>query len=513
MRSFSHKTPALLVKIILLGTLNAFTFWAVPILLSHRTWFFAVYFVISTIIIDYVFLSSKRIAGKYIVPGVILLILFQVYPALFTGYIAFTNYSTGHFLDKESAIKVMVSNSYELVNGNATYSMQIAKDRVSGEITLIIRDKDGSFLAAKKSGTSKIPVSAITPGSDGKVSAVDGFKLLSNAELTPIIDQFNDFYVPAGGIQSFRVADFNAVEKVQPVLAYDKAKDQITNISTGVTYHPDKNGSMVSAAGEEIEPGWTTTVGWRNFTKVMTDQRYRGPMGLVLAWTFSYAALVVLSTFFFGLILALVLNHPRLKLRRVYRSLLIVPYAMPSVLSLLVWAGMFNEEFGVINRMLHTSIPWLSDQWMAKVAVLIVQLWAGTPYMFLISTGAIQALPSEIIEAAAVDGASPQKVFWNIKLPLVLMTLSPLLIASYAYNFSNFGAIYLLTGGGPTIISSGGIAGHTDILISYTYKLAFLSGKGNDYGLASAVSFINFMLVASISIYSFRKSRTMENMT
>ena len=158
---------------------------------------------ISTILIDYVFLNSKRIAGKYIVPGVILLLLFQVYPALFTGYIAFTNYSTGHFLDKESAIEVMVSNSYELVNDDAIYSMQIAKDRLSGEIALIIRDKDGSFLAAKKSGTSKIPTSAITPGSDGKVSAVEGFKLLSDAELMSIIEQFNDFYVPAGGNQFF----------------------------------------------------------------------------------------------------------------------------------------------------------------------------------------------------------------------------------------------------------------------------------------------------------------------
>ena len=107
---FSNKTPALLLKIMLLGALNAFTVWCVPILISHKTWFFAIYFVISTLVLDFIFLSKRRIAPKYIVPGVILLLMFQVYPALFTGYVAFTNYSNGHFLDKETAIDVMVSN-------------------------------------------------------------------------------------------------------------------------------------------------------------------------------------------------------------------------------------------------------------------------------------------------------------------------------------------------------------------------------------------------------------------
>ena len=185
---------------------------------------------------------------------------------------------------------------------------------------------------------------------------------------------------------------------------------------------------------------------------------------------------------------------------------------MPGVLSMLTWRGMYNEDNGIINRIIGAELPWLSDPTLAKAAVLITQLWAGTPYMFLICTGAIQALSSEVIEAAQVDGASPSKIFWKIKLPLVLYSLTPLLIASYAYNFSNFNAIFLLTGGGPQIIESGGIAGHTDILISYTYRLAFTAGKGNDYGLASAVSFLNFAIIAIISVYGFRKSKSVENM-
>jgi len=364
-----------------------------------------------------------------------------------------------------------------------------------------------------RDGYSAVPSSDLTLNGDGKIEAVKGYTVLSEDEVFNILDEFNDYKVPIGNDQFYSVSDINAVELVAQNLRYDAAKDTVTDIVTGTIYSPDDNGSMVSAAGEEIEPGWTTTVGWRNFSKVINDERYRQPLLQVLAWTFIYAGLVVLSTFFLGLLLALVLNHPRMKSRKIYRTLLIVPYAMPSVLSTLVWAGMFNVDNGVINKILGSPIPWLSDPWLAKFAVLLVQLWAGTPYMFLIATGAIQSLSTETIEAAQVDGASPFQVFSKIKLPLVLMTLAPLLIASYAYNFSNFGAIYLLTGGGPTIISSGGIAGHTDILISYTYKIAFAAGKGNDYGLASAVSFFNFLLVSSMSIYSFKKSKTIENMT
>lgn len=507
----SNKTPALLLKIMLLGALNAFTVWCVPILISHKTWFFAVYFIISTLILDFIFFSKKRIAPKYIVPGVVLLLLFQVYPALFTGYVAFTNYSNGHFLDKETAIDVMVSNSFAPV-GDTTQYMQVVRDNTTQKIALIIEDENG-YGVGTRDGYSALASSDLTLTSDGQVKAVIGYTTLSEDEVFTILDEFNDYKVPIGNNKFYSVSDVNAVELVAQNLRYDAAKDTVIDITTGTIYSSNNNGSMMSQAGEEIEPGWTTTVGWRNFSKVINDERYRQPMLQVLAWTFIYAGLVVMSTFFLGLLLALVLNHPRMKSRRIYRTLLIVPYAMPSVLSTLVWAGMFNVDNGIINKILGSPIPWLSDPWLAKFAVLLVQLWAGTPYMFLIATGAIQSLSTETIEAAQVDGASPFQVFSKIKLPLVLMTLAPLLIASYAYNFSNFGAIYLLTGGGPTIISSGGIAGHTDILISYTYKIAFAAGKGNDYGLASAVSFFNFLLVSSMSIYSFKKSKTIENMT
>ena len=456
-----------MLKIFLLGALNSFTIWAVPILISNGSYVFAGYFIFATVVIDYVFLSKKRVAGKYIIPGVLLLIAFTIYPALFTGYIAFTNYSTGHILNKETAIEVLISNSYQSATDDSSYPARVATDNLTGEYVFIVQRPTGEITVARKESSATLPRSDVTLAEDGTIDSAIGFKLLSEDEIFAVSDVLSELSLQAGNDEFFKLVDIGIVERLIKTLEYDAEKDIITNTQTGEIYRPNDRGSMVSDSGEELEPGWQSTVGLYNFQRVIEDERYRAPMVQVLTWTFIFAFLVVLTTFFAGFLLALTLNHPKLKAKRIYRSILIVPYAMPGVLSMLTWRGMYNEDNGIINRIIGSELPWLSDPTLAKAAVLITQLWAGTPYMFLICTGAIQALSSEVIEAAQVDGASPSKIFWKIKLPLVLYSLTPLLIASYAYNFSNFNAIFLLTGGGPQIIESGGIAGHTDILISY----------------------------------------------
>jgi arabinogalactan oligomer/maltooligosaccharide transport system permease protein len=132
--------------------------------------------------------------------------------------------------------------------------------------------------------------------------------------------------------------------------------------------------------------------------------------------------------------------------------------------------------------------------------------------MFLISTGALQAIPAELMESAKLDGASNWQAFRLIKLPLLLVSLAPLLISSFAFNFNNFTLIYLLTGGGP---SSGDASlsvdpGGTDILITFVYKIAFASSSGRDYGLASAFSILIFLIVGTLSYIGFRRTKSLE---
>jgi arabinogalactan oligomer/maltooligosaccharide transport system permease protein len=226
----------------------------------------------------------------------------------------------------------------------------------------------------------------------------------------------------------------------------------------------------------------------------------------------------VLSTFIVGLALALLFNDERLRGKKIYRAIMILPYAFPAFLSAYVWKGMFQKENGFINSTIlglspDSGIPWLEEVGPARWAVLLVNLWLGFPYMFLISTGALQAIPGELTESATIDGATAWQQFRLIKLPLLLVSLAPLLISSFAYNFNNFTIIYLLTGGGP-----GGDptlrldAGGTDILITFVYKLAFGGGVGADYGLASAFSILIFLIVGSISYITFRRTRALEDM-
>jgi arabinogalactan oligomer/maltooligosaccharide transport system permease protein len=219
--------------------------------------------------------------------------------------------------------------------------------------------------------------------------------------------------------------------------------------------------------------------------------------------------LSVLTTFALGLLLAIALNKA-IRGRRIYRSILILPYAMPSVMSILIWGGMFDTEFGAINNLFGTDVAWFQNAAFARTAVIVVNLWLGFPYFYLVASGALQAIPAELSEAAAIDGASPRQIFNKITLPLLLKILSPLLIASFAFNFNNFNLIYLLTGGGPIAQLDGEIAGATDILISYTYKIAFNEGNSN-LGLASAISVLIFLLVASISLYGLKKSKVLED--
>ena len=232
-----------------------------------------------------------------------------------------------------------------------------------------------------------------------------------------------------------------------------------------------------------------------------------------LVWSFVFAIGSVLSTFAFGLILALIFSDKRIRGRKIYQSLMILPYAFPGFLAILVWKGMLNEQFGFINNVLlgGAQVPWLTNGLMAKVAILGVNLWLGFPYMFLVCLGALQSLPGDVEEAAKMDGASGLRTIWSIKLPLVLQSTTPLLIASFAFNFNNFSLIYMLTKGGPDFEGVPYALGQTDILISMVYKIAFAGGQYN-YGLASAMSIFIFAVVGVIAWLGFRQTKALEEL-
>ena len=479
-------------------------------LFQDKAWFLAVFFYVSAALIFYTYSISKSTPAKYLLPGVLLLTLFHIYPAFYSGAVAFTNDSNGHQLTKGQAIAAIVQDSKIPIATQEPVKYQTLIEDGSKKVFVLFKYESENYWLSDGNAIRSVSPDPRSVLVDETVVKVGGFTILSPDQTQAQIAVLQNIVINLDSGISFQPQDLETLEVSRPAFMYNEAKDELINTLSGESYEPNDNGQMVSKSGEVLYPGWKANIGWRNFSSIITDKEIRRPLLAVLVWTFANAFLLVLISFLMGLVLALIFNFPALRSKRFYRTIFIIPMAIPSVLSLLVWSGLFTAETGVIDRLFHISIPWLTHPWWARVAVLIVELWITFPYMFLITTGAIQAIPGEILEAAAIDGASPTKSFTQIKLPLVVRTVAPLLVASAAMALNNFGAIYLLTGGGPTFSNSNGNAGATDILISYTYKLAFNSQEGNNYGLASALSILNFLIVGLISIYGLKKMKTME---
>jgi maltose/maltodextrin transport system permease protein len=189
-----------------------------------------------------------------------------------------------------------------------------------------------------------------------------------------------------------------------------------------------------------------------------------------------------------------------MKFKRTYRTLFILPYAVPSVLSILILKGLFNQEFGAVNELLRAIFGWApeweTDPWGARAMILLVNLWLGYPYMMLICTGMLQSIPAGIYEASAIDGSNARVDFFQLTLPLVLPAMIPILISSFAFNFNNFNLIYLLTGGGPQMV--GGTGGETDLLVNYAFNIAFKE-SGTNFGLAGAIATLIFIVIGLLS--------------
>ena len=504
-------TRGTIIKLLFLGAINALALSVLPTIWSQRWWPGFIAVVLATIAIDYVYLAKRTVPLKYLIPGTLFALVFQVVPVVYSGYIAFTNYGTGNVLTKEQALDNLTSRVSNVPGATRYRIVVLAADGGTGDLALLLTDESERQFLGTSDGLEELASDRIQTDADGKVTGVDEYVALALRDFADRQEELSsEFSIPIeqGAIQ---VVTATTAALYEAVFQYDEATETLTNIETGVTY-TEFEGNFLSGSGEKLTPGWVAVVGWDNFTRIATSEAIRGPFVRVFLWNYAFAILSVAFTFVLGMGLALVLNHPTLRGKRLYRALLVFPYALPSFMTALVWAGMLNQEYGILNEILGANIPWLRDPWMAKASVLLVNLWLGFPYMFLITTGALQAIPKDLNEAAYVDGATTRQAFRRITFPLLLISVAPLLIASFAFNFNNFNIVYLLNGGGPPIAGAQTPAGHTDILISYTYRLAFESGSGQDYGLASAIAILIFLMVATISAFSFRQTRALEDL-
>ena len=503
-------STGLILKIFLLGILNAAVIAALPRIFAKPDYPIGIASIVALVTIDVVYLSRRRwsIPWKYLLPGTLFLLVFALYPILYTVWISTTNYGTGNNLSREQAIERIEANSVSATDDAIRYDLQIlAEGDPNGEIAFLLTDIDGNVFLGTADDFA--PVESADIVEDGRRQTVDGYVALNTGAANDRADEISEFTVegPTGTIDNDGFG--TAFAQVQ-TRVFDPDTNTITDTASGVVY-VDEGGYFTDPdTGDQLLPGWRTNVGLDNYERLFTDQRTRESFIRVFVWTVVFALGSVILSFALGLQLALVFNDARMGGRKFYRSLIIIPYAIPSFMTALVWKGMLNQQFGVINRWLGTNLPWLDGDWLPYFSILLVNTWLGYPYMFLVCSGALSSIPEDLTEAASVDGASGFKRFRLITLPLLLVAVAPLLVASFAFNFNNFNLIYLLTEGRPPI--QGQVAGRTDILISYVYKLAFAGGRGADYGFAAALSLVVFMIVAAISAFSFRFTKSFEEL-
>lgn len=256
-----------------------------------------------------------------------------------------------------------------------------------------------------------------------------------------------------------------------------------------------------------------TWVGFSNFkTMLGSGSALAKTFWPVLGWTIIWAIFATFLNYIFGIVLALLINKKGIRFKAVFRTLFVLAIAVPQFVSLLVMKNVLAEA-GPLNVLLmewgliDTPLPFLTDPTWARVSVIVVNLWVGIPYTMLITSGILMNIPSDLYEAARIDGASPVVMFTKITMPYVLFVTTPYLITQFIGNINNFNLIYFLTGGTPTTLDYYQ-AGKTDLLVTWLYKLTVNS---RDYCYASTIGILVFVICSAVSLITYRNSQSYNN--
>lgn len=246
-------------------------------------------------------------------------------------------------------------------------------------------------------------------------------------------------------------------------------------------------------------------VGLQNFIDIFRHAPYLGDLdfkwvlGFNLVWTIANLVFHVSL----GVALALLLNMEGLKGTKIYRAALILPWAVPVYVTALVWRNMFDAQSGAINLLLKSlnipGVEWMSAFPTAFAAVLLTNIWLGFPFMMMVASGGLAAIPKDYYEAASLDGASPWRQFWTITVPMLKPTMVPAITLGAVWTFNNFNVIYFVSKGDPE--------GKTEILVTQAYKLIDPMGL---YGVAAAFAILIFVILLTITGLNMKLTKTME---
>jgi maltose/maltodextrin transport system permease protein len=454
----------------------------------------------------FIYLSKAGYTYRYLFPGFLGFGLFVIFPIAYMVFLSFTKYSSQNLLSFDRSLGLLRQETYSVGTASYKYKLYLQDD---GKYVLYLENEsDPGKRFTSEPFELKPGQQPSGPPESGKLSALPPNQQVPGKSLEFSQVTRQKLFIPMRGRQ-FALPDDTlvAMEGLQKFASRDRLWNinqdgSLTNKQDGKIIRPDfKLGYFITDKREKVGAGFRTFSGFENYVRIVTDPRIQGPFFKIFIWTITFSGLSVVLTFAVGMLLAVILEWKELRFRRAYRTLLILPYAVPAVLSILIFKGLFNQEFGAVNEFFRAIFgfapEWETNPWGARAMILLVNVWLGYPYMMLVCTGMLQSIPSGIYEASAIDGSSAVVDFFKLTLPLVLPPLMPILISSFAFNFNNFNLIYLLTAGGPKMVG-GGIAGETDLLVNYTFNIAFRD-SGTNFGLASAIATLLFIMVGFLA--------------
>ncbi len=456
----------------------------------------------------WIYFSTRTYAYRYLFPGIGAALIFVVFPMLFTIRIGFTNYSSKNLLTFDRATQYLLEETYRA--DGSTFNSEVLPDGARWRLRLEDADTGAAF---QTEPFDLVPGRTWTLTAQPATAPAEG-EPMSLRDLIDRQDALKALAVRMPDGQTVRMTGLHEFAPQRPQYARNP-DGSLTNNQDQTVIRPNfKTGFYETQDGEPVDPGFQVGIGWKNYVQILTDASLREPFLRIFVWTVVFAALSVFFCTSLGMLLAVLLSWDALRFRGIYRLLLFLPYAIPSFISILVFKGLFNNNSGEINLVLNALFgikpTWFSDPFLARAMILIVNTWLGFPYMMVVCMGLIKAIPYDLYEASAVAGAGPITNFFKITMPMVLKPLTPLLIASFAFNFNNFVLISLLTGGLPDFLNTAVPAGTTDILVSYTYRMAF-QYSGQQFGLAAAVSTLIFLMVAAISVFQIRATKVSQS--
>lgn len=453
-----------------------------------------------TAIFTFVFLAERAYVWRYVFPGLVGVFAFVIFPIMYTLGLTFTNKSNLHLLSFEQAKSYFLQQTY-IAEGAQSYEIGLYED--GSNYHVVLESEKGELFITEES-QPMTHTESITAQMENILVEPDLPQAERRATITlrNELDNLNLILPDGTTLTKSKLREYSQNYKLWAEVPDQPL--QLLNQENGnlLTANMD-DGFFYDSEGEEYSPGFQVNIGFDNYVRVLTEDGMLAPFLQIFTWTMFFAVFTVVVTFFIGMTLASFVQWEPIKGRAIYQLLLILPYAVPSFILIMIFRALFNQNFGQINHVLemlfNISPAWNSDPNFTRSMILIVNLFLGYPYMFILSLGMLQSIPKDLYEASSLEGAGPLTNFFKITLPLVLRPMLPLMIASFAFNFNNFVLVQLLTRGEPIIIGSNPQAGETDLLVNYAFRLAFM-GDTRDFALGATVSTFIFMMVGLFAV-------------